>query len=88
MKFTNMLSRKKFLEEKKKKSDYEEIIEVVNQYVTVVDTRHVKVADTFLYRYPLSKVISTNKLRLTGYGYHNGNTNMFSIKELFIYTEE
>ena len=33
-------------------------------------------------------VISTNKLRLTGYGYHNGSTNMFSIKELFIYTEE
>ena len=58
------------------------------EYVTVIDTRYTKVDDTFLYRYPLENVISTNKLRLTGYGYHNGNTNMFSIKELFIYTEE
>lgn len=55
------------------------------QYVTLVDTRTTKTRDSYLFTYELPEAYETNKLRLTGYGYHNGSTNMFSIKELFIY---
>ena len=58
---------------------------VDGNYVTLVDTRLNKTRDSYLFTYPLSSNVTTNKLRFTGYGYHNGNTDMLSIKELFIY---
>ncbi len=61
---------------------------VNGEYVTLVDTRTNKTRDSYLFKYPLSQSYETNKIRFTGYGYHNGSTDMLSIKELFIYTEE
>ena len=61
---------------------------VDGQYVTVVDTRNTPTRDSYLFTYPLTSSVYTNKLRFTGYGYHNGTTDMFSIKELFIYEEK
>ena len=56
-------------------------------YVTLVDTRNKPTRDSYLFTYPLDSSVETNQLRFTGYGYHNGSTDMLSIKELFIYEE-
>jgi len=62
---------------------------VNGEYVTMLDTTPVtmKTRWSYLFKYNLSQTFTTNKLRLTGYGCWNEVTDMFSIKELFIYTE-
>lgn len=58
---------------------------VNDEWVTMIDTRETPSRWSYLFKYNLSQTYTTNQLRLTGYGCWNETTDMFSIKELFIY---